>query len=162
MKRKSTDSDKNQKKQDQVQLNVNIVEHYIKTLSFDNYRSEVSVPSDAKPEIKIDINIDVLSKGGSQYEVCFLLKVYVFINNTKIFGLNLNYAGLCILEENMDVLQQEKMLNIFCPNIIFPFARRVIADITRDGCFQPMLINHVHFAEMYDKKIEAQEKVKKA
>ena len=155
MKRRFTDLDKNQKKQDQVQLSVNIVEHYIKALSFDNYRSEVSVPSYVKPEIKIDVNIDVLSKGGPKYEVCLLFKVDVFVSNIKIFGLNLNYAGLCILEENMDILQQGKMLNIFCPSIIFPFARRVIADITRDGCFQPMLINHVNFAKIYNKKVEA-------
>lgn len=151
---------KEQNKQDQAQLSINIVEHYIKTISFDNYRSDVSVPADAKPEIKMDINVEVLPKSGSQYEVCLLFKADVFINNTKIFGLNLNYAGRCILNDGPDNSQKEKILNIFCPNIIFPFARRVIADITREGCFQPMLINHVDFEGMYNKKVELKEKVK--
>lgn len=136
----------------QVQLRINVVDHYIKSVSFDNNRSEITA-KETKPEIKLDVNVEVLQKNETQYEVCLIFRAEVLAGDIKIFSLNLNYAGLCILTENTDTSQRDHILNIFCPNIIFPFARRLIAEITRDGGLQPMLINHVDFASLYKQQL---------
>jgi preprotein translocase subunit SecB len=48
-----------------------------------------------------------------------------------------------------DDAQKEQILLIYCPSLIFPFARRVVADVTRDGGFQPLMINPIDFASLY-------------
>ena len=61
----------------------------------------------------------------------------------------LQYAGVFEIKKVEDEEQKKQVLLIYCPNLIFPFARRIIADITRDAGFQPLMVNPMDFAGLY-------------
>jgi preprotein translocase subunit SecB len=75
----------------------------------------------------------------------------------SLFLIELEYAGLFSIKNVEKEEQKEQILLIYCPNIIFPFAKRVIADVTRDASFQPLMINPIDFAALYMQQKKQQE-----
>ena len=69
----------------------------------------------------------------------------------------LQYAGVFEIKKVEDEEQKKQVLLIYCPNLIFPFARRIIADITRDAGFQPLMVNPMDFAGLYLKQQQQRE-----
>ena len=148
------------KPEEQKQPTVNIVDHYIKSVSFDSTRNANNFTGNIQPKTDIAIDVFTEEKGQNQHEVGLHIKSTTSYEGTKIFSIDLRYAGLCILEGISDKDdQKEKILNIYCPSLIFPFARRVVADLTRDAGYLPMLINGLDFASAYDAKNAAKLKV---
>ena len=134
--------------------------HYIKELSFDNKNSPASfVQQETAPKIEIAINFNNRSLLDDFYEVFLTVKVQANSmdeGNLALFDVNLAYAGLFAINNVEDEEQKEAILMIHCPNLLFPYARRVLSDLTRDGGFQPVMLEHMDFAALH-----AQRKLKK-
>jgi preprotein translocase subunit SecB len=132
---------------------VNIVEHYLKGIQFDNYRPSGNVTG--QPKSELTLNIDSAQTVENTYEVSLSIKTDVEVNEQKMFSVSLVYTGVCILQ---DVAEKDKegILNVYCPHLIFPYARKMLADITREGGYQPMLLNGVDFAALYQANKEKQ------
>ena len=147
------------KPQEQNQPMVNVLDHYIKSVHFDSTRNTPSFIGDVQPKTEIVIDVFTTDKGNNQHEVALHIKSNVTYQDAKIFSMDISYAGLCVLDGIIDADQEERILNIFCPNLIFPFARRVVADLTRDAGYPPMLINGVDFSSSYNAKNASKLKV---
>lgn len=133
-----------------LQPQVIINAQYVKDLSFESPKSPLSLVNiKTAPKIDLSVDINVQKATENDYEVT--LKINAKANNEEdnLFVVELLYSGLFSLTNIPDDAQKEQILLIYCPSLIFPFARRVIADVTRDGGFQPLMINPIDFASLY-------------
>lgn len=137
-------------KQQAEQVKVNILAQYVKNISFDS-PSAPAIFSEMKEAPKVDLKLDIQIKDtqSDQYEVTVAVKATALNNDKQVFSVDVDYSGLFELKDYKDEEQKKQILLIYCPNIIFPFLRRVVSDITRDAGFQPLMINPVDFAGLY-------------
>jgi preprotein translocase subunit SecB len=123
---------------------------YVKDLSFENPHMPGGLSlGDRQP--KIDVNVDVQGRGLDQpgvFEVVLRLTVSAKDEETPVFMVELVYGAVFAMQ-NIPVEQVEPLLLIECPRLIFPFARRILADATRDGGYPPLLLEPIDFVELY-------------
>jgi preprotein translocase subunit SecB len=133
-----------------AQPQVIINAQYVKDLSFESPKSPLSLVN-IKNAPKIDLSVDINVQKATENDYEVTLKINAKANNEgdNLFVVELLYSGMFSLTNIPDEAQKEQILLIYCPSLIFPFARRVIADVTRDGGFQPLMINPIDFASLY-------------
>ena len=140
-------SEKKQKDSAKMQ----IVGHLIKDLSFENFAARDSKQGAGTPNIDVKLNLDA-SKRTQQNQYNSSIKITVESKETKtdenIFLLELDYGGIFKIE-NIPDDQLHPFLMIECPRTLFPFVRRVIHDITRDGGYPPLNLDTIDFMAMY-------------
>ena len=140
-------SEKKQKDSAKMQ----IVGHFIKDLSFENFAAPDSKQGTGTPNIDVKLNLDA-SKRTQQNQYNSSIKITVESKETKtdenIFLLELDYGGIFKIE-NIPDDQLHPFLMIECPRTLFPFVRRVIHDITRDGGYPPLNLDTIDFMAMY-------------
>jgi preprotein translocase subunit SecB len=125
-----------------------ILTQYIRDLSFENIAAQKGAGAEGKPEIKVQVNIDAQKKGDDRYEVALKLKVDSRVNTAQIFILELDYAGLFVIQ-NVPAEQLHPLLMIECPRLIFPYLRRIVGDVTRDGGYPPLNLETIDFLALY-------------
>lgn len=136
--------------------NLKLLGQYVRDLSFENLAVRNATQLQGQPDIKVRINVDATPKGENRYEV--VLKIAADAQNSEeksIFMAELEYGGLFGLE-NVEERQVHPIVLIECPRLLFPFARRVMADVSRDGGFPPLMLDPVDFAALYRRKLEEQ------
>lgn len=122
---------------------------YIKDFSFENPKSPHSLlPKKEQPKIDLAVDINAQQISEDLFEVALKISAKATCENEPLFLVDLSYAGLFAIQ-NLSKEQIEPLLFIDCPHIIFPFARRVIADASRDGGFPPLLMEPVDFRSLY-------------
>lgn len=140
----------NENKETNLQPQVIINAQYVKDLSFESPRSPLSLVNiKTAPKIDLSVDINVQKSTESEYEVTLKINAKATSEEESLFVVELQYSGLFSLTNIPDDAQKEQILLIYCPSLIFPFARRVVADVTRDGGFQPLMINPIDFASLY-------------
>ena len=133
---------------------VKINYQYIKDLSFEIPESpEVFLTQNLKPDINLSINIDAKRLSVNSFEVILKISADAKGNDKKIFICELSYAGVFTLDESIQEQSEiEQILLIYCPNILFPFARKIIANCTIDGNFPPLMLEPINFSDLYQKR----------
>lgn len=132
-----------------------VLAQYVRDLSFENILAQKGVAGDAQPEIKVQVNLDARKRGTEgQFEVITKLKIE---SNTKekgdpLFVLELEYAGVFEVS-GVPEDQMHPYLLIECPRITFPFLRRIVSDVTRDGGFPPLNLETIDFMALYRNEI---------
>lgn len=129
-----------------------IINQFIRDLSFENIAVQKGASPEGKPEIKVQVNLDAQQRGGDHYDVALKLKVDSRIDSTPMFILELDYAGRFLLQ-NVPQEQLHALLMIECPRLIFPFLRRIVADVTRDGGYPPLNLEIIDFLALYRSEI---------
>lgn len=124
-----------------------VMAQYVKDLSFEN-PGHPPVQSQPNIDLGIDVSATPHRDGNGMFEVSLKLSAKALAAETVLFICELDYAGLFQLQ-NVPENQVEPMLLIECPRLLFPFARRIIAEITREGGFPPLLIDPVDFVALY-------------
>jgi len=129
-----------------------VLTQYIKDLSFENPNSpRLLGGSDVAPAIEVQINVNVQRLSETDYEVVLAIRAEAKAKDEVMFLVELAYAGLFRLtgipNENL-----EAVLLIECPRQIFPFARRIVADATRDGGFPPLMVDPIDFVGLYQQR----------
>jgi len=129
---------------------IQIAGQYIKDLSFENpgLGQQVRQP-------QIDMNVDLQARRAentSQFEVILTLRVTATENAKTLFLLELAYGGAFVLS-NVPEDSIQPILLIECPRLLFPFARRIVADVVRDGGLPPLMIEPIDFAALYRAKM---------
>ncbi|MEE2526635.1 protein-export chaperone SecB [Hyphobacterium sp. HN65] len=130
---------------------------YVKDLSFENPGAPVTLRANqAQPNI--DINIDVQARGmeDNAYEVTIIMSAQAKRGDETTFICELSYSGLFELL-NFDDAARQPMLLVECPRLLFPYARRVFADATRDGGFPPLMLEPIDFAGLYRQQLARQQ-----
>ena len=127
---------------------VGILTQYTKDLSFENPGAPQSLQMDGQPRIEINVNVNARRAGDDVYEVELKIDARAFHEEATAFVVELLYAGLFALR-NVPEEALEPFLVVEAPRILFPFARRIIADATRDGGFPPLLLEPIDFGSLY-------------
>lgn len=125
-----------------------IVNQFIRDMSFENIAAQKGMASEGKPEIKVQINLDAQPRGPEQYDVALKVKVDSRVEAGQLFILELDYAGR-FLVHNVAQEQLHPLLMIECPRLLFPFMRRIVADATRDGGYPPLNLEIIDFLALY-------------
>ena len=125
---------------------------YIKDLSFENPNAPSSLlPMSEKPKIEVNVDIAAQKLADSLFEVVLSCQARATGPEGSLFLVELSYGGLFAVE-NIAEDRIEPLLFIDCPFVLFPFARRVIADVTRDGGFPPLMLEPIDFHSLFTAK----------
>jgi preprotein translocase subunit SecB len=134
------------------QPRLQIITQYVRDMSFENIAAQKGVAADGKPDIKVSVNIDAQKRPEDRYEVSLKVKVDSKVADKQIFILELDYAGLFLIQ-NVPDDQLHALLMIEYPRLIFPFVRRIVGDISRDGGFPPLNLEMIDFLALYRNEI---------
>ena len=125
-------------------------------MSFENILAQKGITGEVQPNVSVQVNIDAKKRPVEhQYEVIIKSNVS---SKTKdkdepMFLLELEYAGIFHIE-NIPEDQLHPYLMIECPRMIFPFLRRIVSDVTRDGGFPSLNLEMVDFLALYRNEIQ--------
>ena len=132
-----------------IGVGVRVVAQYVKDLSFENPQSPGSLLGGAvAPAIEASVDVAAKRLGDIDFESELKVTVKAKRGDVTVFLVELVYGALFQIQNAPPELL-EPILLIECPRLIFPFARRVVADVTRDGGFAPLLIDPIDFAGLY-------------
>lgn len=125
---------------------IRVISQYIKDLSFENPGAAVQ----EQPNIELGIDVGATTKNAAEstFEVTLKLQARAGTKETALFLLEMDYAGIFQLT-GFAQADLEPILLIECPRLLFPFARRIIADVSAEGGFPPLRIDPVDFAALY-------------
>jgi preprotein translocase subunit SecB len=134
-----------------AQPSIRIAAQYIKDLSFENPNAPQTLGSQGtQPQIQIGIDVQARGLNDTNYEVSLRINAEAKYNDQSAFVVELLYGSVFVLE-NIPQESLEPICLIECPRLIFPFARRVLADVTRDGGFPPLLLDPIDFVALYQR-----------
>jgi preprotein translocase subunit SecB len=133
---------------------IQLLAQYVKDLSFENPGAPMFIT--ARPAIDLGVDLQARRMEGDQYEVDLRLRVSAKHEDRTVFLLELSYGGLAHIQNvPEDVISQILLIEV--PMMLFPFARRVVADTVRDGGMPPLMIEPIDFAGLYRAKAEQQQ-----
>jgi preprotein translocase subunit SecB len=133
---------------------ISILAQFVKDMSFENPGAALQLPQ-AKPQIQVSIDVQVRPLGADQFEVALRSMIEAKSGEASVYVVELVYAGAFLLK-GLPPEAQQPFLLIECPRLLFPFARRIIADVTRDGGYQPLMLDPIDFAGLYRSQMERQ------
>jgi preprotein translocase subunit SecB len=142
--------------QQPAQPGMKILAQYIRDMSFENILSQKGASGEVEPDVQIQVNIDAKKRTvENQFEIVIKLKVTSVNKGTteNLFLLEVEYAGLFLVTGVPDE-QLHPFLLIECPRMLFPFLRRIVSDVTRDGGFPPLNLETIDFLQLYRQELE--------
>lgn len=138
-----------------------LINQYVKDLSFENPNAPGSLMIGNK-EPSINLNLDIkaskINEEESLYQTDLIINVHGRFDNKDTFVIELNYSGIFRVQE-LEGQELEMILFVYCPNLLFPFARRIIADIVRDAGFVPLMLKPLDFMAIYQHKLQEKAKL---
>jgi preprotein translocase subunit SecB len=127
-----------------IQINA----QYIKDLSFESPRAPMVLQEQAQPAIEVSVDVKAHRLAEKSFEVVLSASADAKTDSGQVFLVELTYAGVFTLD-GVNEQQVAPILLVECPRLLFPFARAIIADATRDGGFPPLMIQPVDFARLF-------------
>lgn len=145
-----------------AQPKIRIRNQYIKDVSFENIAAQKGIVPASPPQVRVGVNLDAKKVGDTGvYEVILTLKINAEADEKPVFLMELDYAGLFEIS-NVPDAQMHPFLLIQCPTMIFPFARRIVSDMTRDGGFPPVNVDPIDFMALYRNELLRRQQAQKA
>ncbi len=139
----------------QPQLTINT--QYVKDHSFENPNAPGIYGSmrSGKPDINVTVDVTPTHLQDQVYEVVLSLRAEAKIGETAAFLVELDYAAVVSLGADLTEQLREHLIMIEVPRHLFPFARAILADDTRDGGFPPLMMGPIDFAQLYMSRKQA-------
>ena len=134
--------------------------HYIKDLSFENPGVLKNISGEDGPNIKINIHVDVNPLAEEVYEAAILLNIKADSKGEALFLVELAYGGIFRLKEGLPEAEKKHLLLVEAPRLLFPFARTIVANTTREGGLPPLLLNPVDFEKLSQQAVNKEAKAK--
>lgn len=141
--------------QQAAQVQMRVLGQFVRDMSFENIMAQKGATTDVQPDVQVQVNLDAKKRSAdNQYESSIKLNVTSKAKggDDVLFVLEIDYVGIFHVE-NVPDEQLHPFLLIECPRMIFPFLRRVVSDITRDGGFPPLNLENIDFLSMYRNEI---------
>ena len=138
--------------QPQQQPKMKVLSQYVRDLSFENIAAQKEKANEAQPQIKVQVNLDANKKTDTRFEVILKVSVNAESNGDAVFVLEVDYAGIFEVE-NVPAEQLHPYLMIECPRMLFPYMRRIVGDMTRDGGYPPLNLDNIDFMQLYRQEI---------
>ncbi len=132
-----------------------VLGQFIRDMSFENALAVKGIEGEVQPEINVEVSLDAKKRAAdNQYEV---ISKYKVSSKNKgggepLFLLEMEYGGIFHID-NVPNEQLHPFLMIECPRMLFPFVRRIVSDVTRDGGFPPLNLDTVDFLALYRQEI---------
>ena len=127
------------------QIKMNVLAQFIRDMSFET-----------QPDVQVQVNLDARKRTPDhQFEVVMKLKVDSKAKDSgdQLFLMELEYGGVFHIE-NVPDEQIHPFLLIECPRMLFPFVRRIVSDVTRDGGFPPLNLENIDFVQLYRQELQ--------
>jgi preprotein translocase subunit SecB len=156
MAKKPIEGAKNEEEAAPKPVKMQVLAQYIRDMSFENILAQKGIKGEVQPEINVQVNVDGNKRPiEHQYEVIIKTKI---LSKTKekgepMFLLEVEYGGVFHVE-NLPDEQLHPYLMIECPRMIFPFLRRIVSDVTRDGGFPPLNLDTIDFMALYRNEVQ--------
>jgi len=136
---------------------VQMLGQYVKDLSFENPNAPQSfLQQQGQPKLDVQIGVAIKDLAENTHEVVLNIENKLGTEKGVLFNLELEYAGAFRIE-NLSPEVRHQVLRVQCPSLLFPFARRLVADLTRDGGFPQLLLDPVDFGALYVQEMARQQ-----
>ena len=138
------------------QVKMNVMTQYIRDMSFENILARKPATGQVQPDVKVQVALDAKKReGDNQFEVMMKLTINSVTKETgdSMFVLELEYVGVFAIE-GVPEEQMHPFLLIECPRMLFPFVRRIVSDVTRDGGFPPPNLDTIDFVQLYRAELQ--------
>jgi preprotein translocase subunit SecB len=132
-------------------LRMQVVGQYVKDLSFENPGAPMNLTE--RPQIDLGVDLQAKRLDPGRYEVELKLRVSAKAAEKTVFLLELVYAGLLQITGTAPEEFIQQIMLIDAPMMLFPFARRIVADVIRDGGMPPLMVEPIDFAQLYRSKL---------
>lgn len=131
------------------QAQLNVLAQYVKDLSFESPGAPQTLQGPGEnPQLQIGVNVTSGPRGEDIYETVVHLEGHAKSDAGVIYNIELDYGGLFRIK-NVPENMLQPILFVDCPTLLFPFLRRVVADIVRDGGFPPLMLDPIDFGRLY-------------
>lgn len=139
---------------------IRVLAQFIRDLSFENPRApEALRAGSAQPQIDLGVEMNARGREDGLFEVDLKLSAKATRDDGPLFVVELLYGGVFQVS-GVPAEEIEPVLLIECPRFLFPFARRIIADVSSEGGYPPFLLDPIDFAGVYaSRKAQAGEQV---
>lgn len=135
------------------QPGIHVLGQYIKDLSFENPSAPRSLrASDKAPSLDVNVNVNAKPQSQTDFEIELKLEARASRGEETLFIVEVTYAGLFQIR-NVPAEHIQPLVLVECPRLLFPFARQIVADATRQGGFPPLLIDPVDFNALYRRRL---------
>jgi preprotein translocase subunit SecB len=130
---------------------------YLKDLRFENPMSpNIYTIQSLKPDTNVTFDMNATKLQNDIFEVELIINVEALDDSRSkekivMFNIGVAYAGVFTIKNVTDNLVQENLF-IDCPTMIFPFMRRILADVVRDANFMPLILDLIDFEDLYNNK----------
>ncbi|HVR90718.1 MAG TPA: protein-export chaperone SecB [Novosphingobium sp.] len=133
-----------------------IISQYIKDLSVENPNAPESYNWQDPPQVDVQFNIAARQMNDEVHEVELKIQLSAKAQGGTAYIVDLAYGGLVGLR-NLDEAQVHAFIYAEAPRILFPFARRIIADAVRDAGYPPLMLEPIDFNGLYVQQLAAQQ-----
>ena len=138
------------------QIKMSVLAQFVRDMSFENMVAQKGITGgDVQPDIQVGVSLDARKRPADhQFDVTTKFKVSSKNKSSgeTLFLMELDYGGIFHVE-GVPEEQLHPFLMIECPRLLFPYVRRIISDVTRDGGFPPLNIDSVDFLALYRQEI---------
>ena len=132
--------------------NLQVVAQYVKDLSFENPGATSNLAERPQIDLAVDLNVARLAD-KDMFEVELKIRVDAKSDSKPLFLLEIAYAGVFRLSNVPDTGTQQMILLIQAPHMLFPFVRRIVSDVVRDGGMPPLMIEPIDFMALYQARV---------
>jgi preprotein translocase subunit SecB len=147
------------------QIRMQVLAQFVRDMSFENAVAQKGLQGgEVQPDVQVQVSLDARKRNvDHQYEVITKYKVVSKnkANGETLFLLELDYGGIFHIEGVADD-QLHPFLLIECPRLLFPFVRRIISDVTRDGGFPALNVDTVDFLALYRQELARRAEAQRA
>lgn len=145
-------------------IKMQVLTQFIRDMSFENILAQKGIKGELQPDIQVQVNLDA-KKREKEHHFEVIIKLTITSKNKtggdSLFLLEMEYGGLFHIE-NVPEEQMHPYLLIECPRMLFPFVRRIISDVTRDGGFPPLNLDNIDFVALYRQELARRAEAEKA
>lgn len=126
---------------------------YIKDVSFESPSTPQVFIGPWSPKVNLQVGSKATSLGEHNYEVVLSVTATANQDDKTAFLVEVHQAGIFMIQ-GYEPQQLDIMLGSYCPNILFPFAREVVADLVTKGGFPPLLLAPINFDALYAQRLK--------
>jgi len=137
------------------QFKMKILGQFIRDMSFENILVQKPIEGEVNPDIQVQVALDAKKRPTDhQFEVVTKFNITSKNKGSEdmMFVLELEYGGIFQIE-NVPDEQLHPFLLIECPRMLFPYVRRIVSDVTRDGGFPPLNLENIDFIQLYRQQL---------
>ncbi|AAV97102.1 protein-export chaperone SecB [Ruegeria pomeroyi] len=141
------------------QIQMRVLGQFIRDMSFENVMAQRGASGDVQPDVNVQVNLDAKKRStDNQYEIAIKLNITSKAKGMDdvLFVFEIDYCGIFHVE-GVPNEQLHPFLLIECPRMLFPFLRRIVSDITRDGGYPPLNLDNIDFMALYRSELARQQ-----